>query len=86
MMAAGVYFSLFGHYWYSWLDKRFPPKSPHSVKKKLLAEIAMGPPFVSSVFFIVGSLKGHNLKQSWEYMKYNFAVICGVSLEKFSIC
>lgn len=82
MMLAGVYFSAFGHFWYSFLDRRFPPKSPSAVRKKLIAEIAMGPPLVSSVFFIVGSLKGHSLPQSWEYIKSNFPVICGVCSQK----
>ena len=35
MMLAGVYFSMFGHYWYSLLDRRFPPKSPSAVRKKV---------------------------------------------------
>lgn len=82
MMLAGVYFSAFGHFWYSFLDRRFPPKSPSAVRKKLLAEIVMGPPLVSSVFFVVGSLKGHSLPQSWEYLKSNFPVICGVCILK----
>lgn len=78
-MYAGAYFSIFGHYWFSFLDKRFPPHTAHAVRKKVLAEVAMGPALVSSSFFIVGSVKGHSLQQSWQYMKSNLPVICSVS-------
>ncbi|KAI2810120.1 hypothetical protein BLOT_001276, partial [Blomia tropicalis] len=78
MMMAGVYFSLFGHYWYTYLDRKFPSYVKNSVKKKLLAEIMAGPTIVAGVFFVIGKLKGQSFNQCMEYMKSNFAIICAV--------
>ena len=79
MMCAGVYFGLFGHVWYSFLDRRFPGRKSGSVVKKLLSEMAMGPPLVSGVFFVIGKLKGMTIEKSWHDLKANFVLICVVS-------
>ncbi|XP_053212719.1 mpv17-like protein 2 [Panonychus citri] len=58
MAAGGLYFGLGGHYWYGFLDKRFPGKSMTSVTRKLLCEAIIGPPFVSLCYFIVARVEG----------------------------
>ena len=78
-MFAGLYFSIFGHYWLTYLDRRFPPHSRNAIRNKVLAEVGMGPLLVSSTFYLVGSLKGQSLDQCWKYMKSNFSVICLVN-------
>lgn len=79
MMSAGIYFGLFGHMWYSFLDKRFPGKHKLAVTKKLMAEVAMGPPLVSGVFLLISRLKGIDFDKSFSDLKSNFALICAVS-------
>lgn len=76
MMFAGVYFSLFGHWWYSFLDRKFPPNQKRSVKKKLLAESAMGPFLVSSVFILFGRINGNGFEKMLSNIKSNFTLIC----------
>ena len=85
MMFAGIYFGVFGHVWYTFLDKRFPGPNIKSVSKKLLAEVAMGPPLISGLFLIIGKLKGMSLENSWIDLKSNFALICAVSHHLFVI-
>lgn len=76
MMFAGVYFSLFGHWWYSFLDRKFPSNQKRSVKKKLLAESAMGPFLVSSVFILFGRINGNGFEKMLSNIKSNFTLIC----------
>lgn len=78
MSFAGIYFSMFGHWWYSLLDRKFPMHSRNAVRNKVGAEALSGPLLVSSVFFLVGTLRGHSLEASWNNMKANFTTICGV--------
>ena len=85
MMFAGIYFGLFGHIWYTFLDKRFPGRNSKSVSKKLLSEMAMGPPLISGLFLIIGKLKGMTFENSWTDLKSNFALICAVSQHLFAI-
>lgn len=75
-MAAGVYFSLFGHFWYSWLDKKFPPNVKNSVRNKLIAECITGPLLVSSVFLLFAKINGQAMDTVWENVRTNFKLIC----------
>lgn len=79
MMFAGIYFGVFGHMWYTFLDKRFPGRHSRSVAKKLLSECAMGPPLISGLFLIIGKLKGMSFDNSWTDLKENFPLLCAVS-------
>lgn len=80
MMFAGVYFGLFGHTWYSFLERRFPGRNKSPVIKKLLAEMAIGPPLVSGLFFVMGKLRGRSVEKSWQDLKSSFVLLCFVSL------
>lgn len=79
MICAGIYFGLFGHFWYSFLDRRFPGPQKASVLKKLLSEMAIGPPLVSGLFFLMGKLKGMSAQKSFNELKTNLVLICVVS-------
>lgn len=83
MAAAGVYFSLFGHWWYTFLDRKFPPKSRNAVRNKVLAEMITGPILVSSVFGLMGTLRGHSLATMKENIVSNFVTICSVGTVLF---
>jgi len=83
MMCTGIYFGLFGHVWYSFLDRRFPGHEKSFVFKKLMSEMAMGPPLISGVFFIIGKLKGMSIEKSWNDLKASFVLVCVVSLKVF---
>lgn len=76
MMVAGIYFSLFGHWWYSYLDRKFPPRVKSSVGKKLIAESAMGPLLVSSVFLIFGQINEQKFDTTLQRIRQNLGLIC----------
>ncbi|CAG2162369.1 unnamed protein product [Oppiella nova] len=76
MSFAGIYFGIFGHFWYGFLDRRFPGSQRRAVLKKLAAEMAMGPPLVSGLFLIVSKLKAMSFENSWNDLKTNFVLIC----------
>ncbi|CAG2105468.1 unnamed protein product [Medioppia subpectinata] len=78
MSFAGIYFGLFGHFWYKFLDKRFPGSHRRAVLKKLLSEMAMGPPLVSGLFLIVSKLKDKSFEECLNDLKTNFVLICSV--------
>lgn len=80
MAAAGVYFSLFGHWWYTFLDRKFPPKARNAVRNKIFAEMVMGPILVTSVFGLMGTLRGHSVATMWRNVVSNFVIICNVSV------
>lgn len=79
MLIAGTYFGYAGHLWYTFLDRKFPGIKSKAVYKKLLSEMAIGPPFAATIFFIVGKLEGKPLKNSWNDLKSNFVYLCLVS-------
>ncbi|CAG2183126.1 unnamed protein product, partial [Oppiella nova] len=71
-----VYFGFAGHYWYRFLDRRFPPSGRHFLLKKLLCEAAVGPPFAASVFFVVGRIESKPWRKSWEELRTNVVLLC----------
>ena len=76
MLIAGTYFGYVGHLWYTFLDRKFIGTKAKTVSKKLLCEMAVGPPFAATVFFIVGKLEGKSVKSSWDGLKDNFLYLC----------
>ena len=63
---------LAGHYWYAFLDKRFAGHGLMSIRKKLLCEMAVGPPFGASLFFVSGALEGKPIVKTIDELKKNF--------------
>ena len=74
-MIAGSAFGVLGHVWYTFLDKRFPGQAIKTVLKKLLLEMAIGPPFMCGFFLGIGYLEGKSAKDSIEEFKKNFLII-----------
>lgn len=78
-MVAGSAFGVLGHFWYTFLDSKFPGKAVKTVLKKLLLEMAVGPPIFGGFFLGIGYLEGKPVKDSLEEFKKNFWIICAVS-------
>lgn len=79
MMIAGSAFGVLGHLWYTFLDKRFPGQAVKIVLKKLLCEMAIGPPFMCGFFLGIGYLEGKEAKDSFQEFKKNLLIVCIVS-------
>ena len=80
MAGGGLLFGAMGHFWYQFLDKRFPGTMRAPVMKKLACEAAAGPPFLFAIFMCVGSLEGKTWRQNCEAFKQNLVYCCLVSL------
>ncbi|KAG8192204.1 hypothetical protein JTE90_009965 [Oedothorax gibbosus] len=76
MMLSGSVFGFAGHYWYRFLDTRFPGTSKKQVGKKIFLEMLIGPPIVFGFFMANGYLEGKSPKTSFEEFKKNFVVVC----------
>ncbi|GFW38018.1 mpv17-like protein 2 [Trichonephila clavipes] len=76
MMVSGSIFGVAGHYWYQFLDRKFPGTTVRHVAKKLLLEMAIGPPVFFGFFLAIGYLEGKPVKSSVEEFKKNALVIC----------
>ena len=50
MAKSGLVIGLCGHYWYRFLDTRFPGKARATILKKLVCEMAIGKSKVFSLF------------------------------------
>lgn len=79
-MISGSVFGVAAHYWYRFLDRRFPGKTWKPVGKKLLLEMAIGPPIICGFFLAIGYLEGKSPQTSLEEFKKNFLIICAVSI------
>ncbi|XP_074601627.1 mpv17-like protein 2 [Brevipalpus obovatus] len=75
MIVGGIYFGVGGHFWYGFLDKRFPGKERSMILRKLIREMAFGPPYVSGCFLIVNSLENKTFKESWSNLMHNLKYI-----------
>lgn len=76
MARTGVCLGLVGHYWYKLLDHRWPGTSGRTLIKKLLLEMAAGPPFALLTFICLGMFEKKPLNISLANFKDNFAMIC----------
>ncbi|KFM57275.1 Mpv17-like protein 2, partial [Stegodyphus mimosarum] len=78
MMFAGSAFGILGHYWYKFLDFKFPGASAKAVGKKILSEMAIGPPLFLGFFISIGLLEGKSVVQSFQQFKKNFFLILAI--------
>lgn len=76
MMLAGSVFGSLGHFWYTFLDTKFPGQTVKSVSKKLLLEMVVGPPIFFCFFLGIGFLEKKPIENSIQEFKKNFLVIC----------
>jgi len=62
-----------GHYWYGFLDGKFPATSTAVVAKKVFYdEFCMGPPYLLSFFLVMCGLEGRNWAYTREKIKSDF--------------
>ncbi|KAI1301199.1 Mpv17-like protein 2 [Halotydeus destructor] len=71
----GLVFGTLGHYWYTFLDRRFPGNSLRTVAKKVACEIPAGPPFALAFFVVVGQFRNKSLIDSWTSFKEGLTFI-----------
>ena len=79
MMLGGLYFGTCGHFWYRFLDKKFPGTKTKIILNKLGCEAMMGPPYVSICCLIVKLSEGKSFQISLKELKNNFYYILLVS-------
>ena len=60
------------HFWYGFLDRCFPGTNRKMIIKKLLSEAIVGPPFATTLFFIVGKLGHKSNQQIIDDIRENF--------------
>ncbi|OQR66281.1 mpv17 protein 2-like [Tropilaelaps mercedesae] len=76
MWIMGAGFGLLGHYWYSFLDRRFPGRSWSMIRPKLLAECAATPAFAGYTFLSFGTLQGKSLEACVQDFRENIHYVC----------
>ncbi|XP_075678686.1 mpv17-like protein 2 [Dermatophagoides pteronyssinus] len=69
---AGTYMGSISHFWYGFLDRCFPGTNRKMIIKKLLSEAIVGPPFATTLFFIVGKLGHKSNQQIIDDIRENF--------------
>ncbi|RWS00307.1 Mpv17-like protein 2 [Dinothrombium tinctorium] len=79
MMTGGLYFGFAGHHWYRFLENKFRGNSHEMVRRKLFAEAAFGPFYVSVPFIYIRLLEGKTLKEATDQLKANFSLLIAVS-------
>ncbi|XP_054166051.1 mpv17-like protein 2 [Oppia nitens] len=76
MSFGGLYFGIFGHFWYLFLDRRFPPAIRHSLRNKLLCEAAVGPPFAATLFYLVGTVEQKSPRHVTDQLRSSLPLLC----------
>ncbi|XP_022666851.1 mpv17-like protein 2 [Varroa jacobsoni] len=76
MAIMGTGFGVLGHFWYSFLDRRFPGKTWAVIRSKLLAECAATPAFAGYTFVSYGILQGKNLQSCGHDFKEKLHLVC----------
>nr|CAH0110802.1 unnamed protein product [Daphnia galeata] len=70
MSATGTVVGVICHFWYNWLDKRFPGKAFKIIAKKLMVDQMCFSPFLIAVFFgTVGILENMSTEEVLEEIK-----------------
>ncbi|XP_054156535.1 mpv17-like protein 2 [Oppia nitens] len=83
MAGCGIYFGVLGHYWYRFLDRRFPIGKPLAIRNKLLCEAALSPPFAGSLFLVAGAASGQSWPEIKGQIRDNAGYICLVDYAIF---
>ncbi|XP_015786202.1 mpv17-like protein 2 [Tetranychus urticae] len=75
MAAGGLIFGAAGHYWYLFLDRKFPGRSLTVISKKLLCEALIAPPLLTVFYYLVARTEGKSNEEWFEGFKKNIVDI-----------
>jgi hypothetical protein len=76
----GVTTGPFGHYWYSFLDRKFAARTPLNILKKVFCDQLIAAPIFNILFiFALHTLDGKHIMQVYEIFKEKFLLIYTVS-------
>lgn len=79
---AGAYMGFVFHYWYKFLDFKFPGRAPNVIKKKLTAELLIGPPFAVSMFWLMGKMENKSDKKIFKNIRQNIVYLLMVQFRQ----
>lgn len=78
-MVAGIPVAVSTHYFFTYLDYKFPKRTAKYVGIKLFLEYVAGVPLCLGHFLFFGHVEGKSAHASFEEFKKSFPVICAVS-------
>lgn len=78
-MLCGIPQGITTHYFFTYLDYKFPKQTAKHVGIKLFLEFAVGCPLNLSHFLFYGHLEGKSAAASFKEFKKSFLLICAVS-------
>lgn len=92
MFTTGCFMGPIAHFWYSWLDGKFPGRSTKVVLKKVMLDQLFASPLFGVIYFYgIGTLEGHSLQECskdfkekfWEFYKMDWMVWPGAQVVNF---
>lgn len=86
MAKSGFTIAPFGHFWYKFLDGKFPGTSKSTIIKKLGCEMAIGLPWVFLTFATVGFFEGQKLDKTLKNFKESFLFVLAVRIVIDDFC
>ena len=72
MAVGGICFESTGHFWYKFIDSRFPGNGSTNMRNKIICELVTSPLGIAMATFIIGSLEGKSIRRLWSEYKNNF--------------
>lgn len=80
MAKTGFILGAAGHFWYNYLDWKFPGTHFRTLAKKLAVEMMAGPPFALMTFVSLGFFEKKSLATSVNNFKDNLIWVCLVRI------
>lgn len=78
-MSSGILTGPFGHYWYLFLDKKYPGRSFRSISRKcFFDQLIAAPLFTILVITFIHTIDGKHLRQIANIFKEKFLIIYAV--------
>eukprot|EP01116_Phalansterium_solitarium_P004838 TRINITY_DN15_c8_g1_i1.p1 TRINITY_DN15_c8_g1~~TRINITY_DN15_c8_g1_i1.p1 ORF type:complete len:246 (-),score=9.56 TRINITY_DN15_c8_g1_i1:396-1133(-) len=71
----------FAHFWYRFLDKRFPDTSGRTILKKVaMDQLLFSPPFYAAFYLSMSTMEGKSPSESWSHLRQQFLPTYGADL------